>query len=901
MVLLRPIFEVVAKRNQSRKKKGRNAADGPDLIAALISGIRILRQDPESRGTLRRVTAWSLLLACIFALIACISYFSSGRADQSLTDSGVQDIGQIRNLLGYVGAWIADLIIRRGFGIFGLLIPLYGILIAMVLMEDDYYFYAKRVFKYAVFATIWGSAFLAYVVILADAGKSPVPPNYDLGGGVGYFLNMKFMSYIGKLGVAFLLLLALMLFIVINFNAEVRASRLIGKLSNLDNVLPSIQLGEKEKANRPVAKKSSQNPLKKKMMKQMGMSGSKKPAAHRDLSPVSLSAPATNEASSPVAQTPSAPVESGTQISLEVNPPVIKPKKKSTAPKNPNGPEFTIVETPDEVAAETPVVEAPKLKQLGEDNVGQVVGSEDKVMKIVPEVDQETDTTQEVIDWEAFDPTKELSEYEPPILELLDDHGSGRNREVDRDELVANKNKIVETLSHYGIEITNIKATIGPTVTLYEIVPAPGVRISKIRNLEDDIALSLAALGIRIIAPIPGKGTIGIEVPNSNREIVSLRGVLSTVKFQTTSFELPIAIGRTISNEVYISDLNKMPHLLIAGATGQGKSVGLNTIIASLLYKKHPAEVKFVLIDPKKVEMTLYQALEKHFLAQMPGQKEPIITDVRDAVNVLKSLSVEMDQRYDLLKKARVRNLKEYNTKFTDRKLSPLKGHHFMPYIILIIDELADMMMIAGKEVEMPIARLAQLARAVGIHLVVATQRPSVNVITGIIKANFPARLSYRVISKVDSRTILDANGADQLIGRGDLLLSTGSDITRLQNAFIDTPEVERVVDYIARQKGLPEPYYLPDLPSDDEGGLTSDEPFERDSNFEEAARVIVRYQIGSASLIQRKLKLGYNRAGRIIDQLEKAKIVGPHSGSKPREVLVQDEAELERYLSSLS
>ncbi|TAE52563.1 MAG: DNA translocase FtsK, partial [Bacteroidetes bacterium] len=490
-----------------------------------------------------------------------------------------------------------------------------------------------------------------------------------------------------------------------------------------------------------------------------------------------------------------------------------------------------------------------------------------------------------------------------PPFELLEDHGGGRGREVNREELESNKNKILKTLQDYGINITNIKATIGPTVTLYEIVPAPGIRISKIKNLEDDIALSLAALGIRIIAPIPGKGTIGIEVPNSNPEVVSLRSVMTTEKFINTKAELPIAIGRTISNEVFIADLNKMPHLLIAGATGQGKSVGLNTVIASLLYKKHPAEVKFILIDPKKVELNLYQALKNHFLAQLPEQgDEPIVTDVRDAVNVLKSLCIEMDMRYDLLKRARVRNLREYNQKFVSRRLNPKKGHKFLPYIVLIIDELADMMMVAGKEVEMPIARLAQLARAVGIHLVVATQRPSVNVITGIIKANFPARMSYRVISKVDSRTILDANGADQLIGRGDLLLSTGSDLIRIQNAFIDTAEVERIVDYISKQRGFPKPYYLPELPVEgEEEGDEEEESFERDGKFEEAARLIVRYQIGSASLIQRKMKLGYNRAGRIIDQLERAKIVGPYSGSKAREVLVTDESELERYLNTLS
>ncbi|MEL6650742.1 MAG: DNA translocase FtsK, partial [Bacteroidota bacterium] len=558
--------------------------------------------------------------------------------------------------------------------------------------------------------------------------------------------------------------------------------------------------------------------------------------------------------------------------------------------------ELTIIPAKDE-----PIVDftPKKLEQIGEDNIGRVVGEGDKVEKIVPEKDQEIDNL-EGLDWEEFDPTLELSDYERPPFELLEDHGAGSNREVNRNELEENKNKIVKTLSDYGISIDKIRATIGPTVTLYEIVPSAGVRISKIRNLEDDIALNLAALGIRIIAPMPGKGTVGIEVPNSNPETVSLRGVLTTEKYLSSKAELPIAIGRTISNEVFIADLNKMPHLLIAGATGQGKSVGLNTVIASLLYKKHPAEVKFVMIDPKKVELSLFSVIQNHFLATLPDQEEPIITEVTDAVTVLKSLCIEMDRRYDLLKKARVRNLKEYNKKFLARRLNPRKGHEFMPYIVLIIDELADMMMVAGKEVEMPIARLAQLARAVGIHLVIATQRPSVNVITGIIKANFPARMSYRVISKVDSRTILDANGADQLIGRGDVLLSTGSDLIRIQNAFIDTPEIERIVDHIAKQRAYPEPYFLPETPSEDGNDRDADEPFEKDQMFEEAARMIVRYQMGSASLLQRKLKLGYNRAGRIIDQLERVGIVGPHSGSKARDVLITDEAELERYLNDL-
>jgi S-DNA-T family DNA segregation ATPase FtsK/SpoIIIE len=558
-----------------------------------------------------------------------------------------------------------------------------------------------------------------------------------------------------------------------------------------------------------------------------------------------------------------------------------------------------------EIADGDPSDDAPRdeklLEQVGEDNIGKVIGDEesDTYEKIIKPED-ETIELEQVGDWEQYDPTLELSGYQFPTIDLLNDHGSGQSREVSREELEENKDKIVKTLKDYGIEIVKIKATVGPTVTLYEIVPAPGVRISKIRNLEDDIALSLAALGIRIIAPIPGKGTIGIEIPNSNPEIVSMKGVLSTEKFLNAKGELPIAIGRTISNEVYVVDLNKMPHLLIAGATGQGKSVGINTVIASLLYKKHPAQVKFVLIDPKKVELNLYQPLAKHFLAKLPDMEDAIITDTKDAIHVLKSLSYEMDQRYNLLKKARCRNLKEYNLKFTSRKLNPKKGHRYLPYIVLIIDELADMMMIAGKEVELPIARLAQLARAIGIHLVVATQRPSVNIITGVIKANFPARMSYRVISKVDSRTILDANGADQLIGRGDALLSIGSDVIRLQNAFIDTPEVEALVNFISSQRGFTEPYYLPEMPGEGEEENDFASLEDKDDMFEEAARLVVRYQMGSASLIQRKLKLGYNRAGRIIDQMEIAGIVGPHSGSKAREVLITDEVELERYLSSL-
>lgn len=500
-----------------------------------------------------------------------------------------------------------------------------------------------------------------------------------------------------------------------------------------------------------------------------------------------------------------------------------------------------------------------------------------------------------------YDPTLDLSQYKFPELELLEEHGSDKVK-IDAEELERNKNQIISTLNNYQIEISKIKATIGPTVTLYEIVPAPGVRISKIKNLEDDIALSLAALGIRIIAPIPGKGTIGIEVPNAHKEVVSMRSLLSSEKFQNTNADLPICLGKSISNEIYVADLAKMPHLLMAGATGQGKSVGINSILVSLLYKKHPSQLKFVLVDPKKVELSLYEALEKHFLAKLPGEEDSIITDTKKVVTTLNALCVEMDQRYDLLKKAQCRNLKEYNHKFLNRQLNPQNGHKFLPYIVLVIDEFADLIMTAGKEVEMPIARLAQLARAIGIHLILATQRPSVNIITGTIKANFPARIAFKTTSKIDSRTILDTGGAEQLIGRGDMLLSVGSDTLRLQCGFVDTPEVEKVRDFISNQQGYITAFELPEYI--DPNSKENQEDFfvdgERDDLFEDAARVIVQNQMGSTSLIQRRLKLGYNRAGRLMDQLQEAGIVGDNLGTKSREVKFRTEAELEQYLQKL-
>jgi DNA segregation ATPase FtsK/SpoIIIE, S-DNA-T family len=566
-------------------------------------------------------------------------------------------------------------------------------------------------------------------------------------------------------------------------------------------------------------------------------------------------------------------------------------------------------------------VERP-IELLVEESVHEVVAKEEEkqvTFEMVPKVEEEkkietgdganvqftvakvkeeavVDIEDDLSSFGDFDPTLELSDYQKPPIDLLKEYGNNEIN-VNQEELLANKDRIISTLKNFGIEIAKIKATVGPTVTLYEIVPAEGVRISKIKNLEDDIALSLAALGIRIIAPMPGKGTIGIEVPNQHPEIVSMRSIVASEKFQNTGFELPFGLGKTISNETFIADLTKMPHLLIAGTTGQGKSVGLNVILTSLLYKKHPAQVKFVLIDPKRVELTLFNKIERHFLAKLPNTDEAIITDTTKVIHTLKSLCMEMDDRLTLFNLAMVRNIKEYNTKFIDRKLNPKKGHKFIPYIVVVVDEFGDLIAQAGKEIETPLTRLAAVARATGIHLIIATQRPSVNVLTGLIKANFPARIAFRVQSKIDSRTILDTGGADQLIGKGDMLFSLGSELIRLQCPFVDTPEVDSVTSFIGSQRGYSEAYKLPEYIDEDAEELDELDPADRDSFFEEAARIVVTHQQGSASLLQRKLKLGYNRAGRIVDQLEAAGIIGPFKGSKAREVLIKDPASLEQLL----
>lgn len=890
-----------AKSGGSTKKKKASKGSVNESLAKVMAFIR------SERG--RKTGGLVLIITGIFLLLAFISHFFTGNQDQSLVLSEgalASDTTEYpANWLGSVGAFFGYLFINRGFGIMALLIPLYLGLWGFAFLENKHYKLAWKLLKFVLFAVIWGSLFFSFISFLAK-GQSGM-----LGGGFGWYINETLFRYIGNIGVGLLIAVIFLIFMVVNFNTNLAFTGFLGKLMGGKEENPQLDPDAETNADETDENQDTEA--------ETDEDAETEDEPEEDMDFVISVRTEENEEKQPEESTEKEPEEKNekdggsedTGPKLEVvdedKDPLLKlagDDADSAVTLSVDTPDSSI-ETPSDGELELVIESATGDEEVTDiqpvdsgDNIYEK--EEDTYEKIVPEDSQDiAEELEDVGDWEAYDPTKDLSDYQYPTIDLLKGYDTSNSKEVNRSELEENKNKIVTTLNHYKIEIKSIKATIGPTVTLYEIVPAPGIRISKIKNLEDDIALSLAALGIRIIAPIPGRGTIGIEIPNSNPEIVSMRSVLATEKFRDTKAELPIALGRTISNEVYIADLAKMPHLLIAGATGQGKSVGINGLISSILYKKHPSQVKFVLIDPKKVELSLYSALEHHFLARLESNEEAIITDTKQVINTLNSLCIEMDARYDLLKKAKVRNLREYNEKFTNRRLNPRKGHRFMPYIVLIIDEFADLMMTAGKEIEQPIARLAQLARAIGIHLVLATQRPSVNVITGIIKANFPARISFRVTSKVDSRTILDTGGADQLIGRGDLLLSTGSDIVRIQNSFIDTPEVDRLVDFIAEQRGYPEALFLPEVPSeDDEPGAV--DLSDRDDMFDEAARLVVKHQSGSTSLIQRRLSLGYNRAGRIIDQLEAAGVVGPFQGSKARDVLIQDENTLEELLNSL-
>lgn len=820
------------------------------------------------RKALKIVGLFLLLLAGLFT-VAFVSYLFTWQSDQSYiaqSNGGWSTLLQtseeihdetidtpiVQNKLGKFGALLANQFIYEWFGVA-------SFLFILVLFIIGYKFLYKRsilpVWKTVLYSLI---AIIILSITLGFAQDFISNTPHILEGKFGFWTNQILKNQIGTVGTGGLLVFIFLTALVLLYNYDLRFSfqsskkqledeeeEFEGDESNYTTVNNTLKVNKQQN----VASDTYALPDEEEE-DEIGSVDFK--TESKDDSPVSL--PLNVNTIKPNTDF----VNQEQEIELSIDPPPAKVKKSEEVVE----PELTV----ERVIEEKPISANDLVEKFGE-----------------------------------YDPKLDLSGYKYPSLDLLKDYGTGKIT-INQQELEANKNRIVETLRNYSIEIEHIKATIGPTVTLYEIIPKPGVRISKIKNLEDDIALSLAALGIRIIAPMPGKGTIGIEVPNSSPEMVSMRSILATEKYQKSDMDLPIALGKTISNEVYIADLAKMPHLLVAGATGQGKSVGINAILTSLLYKKHPAELKFVLVDPKKVELSLFKKIERHFLAKLPNEDEPIITDTKKVINTLNSLCIEMDQRYDLLKNAQVRNLKEYNVKFINRRLNPEEGHRFLPFIVLIIDEFADLIMTAGKEVETPIARLAQLARAVGIHLVIATQRPSVNIITGTIKANFPARLAFRVLSKTDSRTILDSGGADQLIGRGDMLLATGSDLIRIQCAFVDTPEVDEISDFIGSQRGYPSAFLLPEYIDEngDGSGLADFDMNDRDQLFEDAARLIVMHQQGSTSLIQRKLKLGYNRAGRIIDQLEAAGIVGPFEGSKAREVLYPDEYSLEQFLETL-
>ncbi|GAB4337519.1 MAG: hypothetical protein OHK0038_15980 [Flammeovirgaceae bacterium] len=864
-----------------------------------------------------------LIFFSIFLFFSIISFLFTGRADQSIienigNENPISSGKEIENWLGLWGAALSYFFIYKLFGIASILSAPLIFLIGYKILNNTEIFPIQRAFTLCVFAMTWISMTLGYFVEISEEHNAL----FFLCGNIGIRLAEIFNSFAG---VATILILLLFLAIfVIYFYQITSLDKFKEKWENVREGKTMFAKFFKARTK----KETEKEPTKSGFNTNSGSSSNlgNNSFSNQEKERQTTTNTGTQETISfPIVpfginndETKSTENKSvSSQPTWEIN---TNKEKTSTSGQI----SFSVDEIKEEQKVERLQQRTDEHSQDASENglpeedsteqdVGLELTQEKQLVKInsidlsKPPLDEEDSESKdaepelEKVEEYTYDPTLELSRYQIPDLDLLNDIGEDKKIQVTQEELESNVAKIVETLGHFKIGISSIKATIGPTVTLYEIVPDAGIKISRIRSLEDDIALSLSALGIRIIAPIPGKGTIGIEVPNKNRQMVSLRSILATEKFANANKELPIAFGKTISNEIFITDLTKMPHLLMAGATGQGKSVGLNVLITSLLYKKHPAELKLVMIDPKKVELSLFSKIERHFLAALPDAEEAIITDTKKAVNVLNSLCIEMDSRYNLLKDAGVRNIKEYNAKFVNRRLNPKKGHRFLPYIVLIIDELADLMMTAGKEIELPIARLAQLARAIGIHLVIATQRPSVDVITGIIKANFPARLSFRVTSKIDSRTILDTGGADQLIGMGDMLLSNGSEIIRLQCAYVDTEEVERICDFIGSQQGYSTPYLLPEYHGDDEQDHTTIDLSDRDDMFDAAARLIVAHQQGSTSLIQRKLSLGYNRAGRIMDQLEAAGIVGPFEGSKARQVLIHDQYSLEQLINQLN
>ncbi|MBP7822048.1 MAG: DNA translocase FtsK [Saprospiraceae bacterium] len=831
-----------------------------------------------------------ILVIAAYLLIAFTSYLFTWYIDQDQVLEFSWDLlflsdAEIANKLGRLGALVSNMFFYWGFGLPSFLfIYALGVIGWSMLQRRplDSYFPLVRT---TIIVVLLISVFLEF--IFGDAG-------FPWGGAFGEGVSIWLSQLVGKAGLAVLFASIGLGLIVWYMNPDFEEMTATDAFKNTMKIFKEMWNGDFhsfQKVQEERSKKSTSIPNTNKIQK-----GQSVEEEHDELWDVENKLPfdaKTAKASNPTLEPKSIRLENGVELDFDI-PESNKNKSKSEITE-PAKPTFEIHIPPNEDSTKTESAEVKIPEIMPSESLMPLDG---EMSEIMSEIDEDNPYYQNMS--EPYDPKLELSSYEFPVSMLLNDY-SDPNIEVDRAELNANIEQITATLLQYKIEITKIRATVGPTVTLYEIVPAPGIRISRIKSLEDDIALSLAALGIRIIAPIPGKGTIGIEVPNKNKQVVGLKDVINSDKFKKATMDLPIVLGKTISNEVFVADLAKMPHLLIAGATGQGKSVGINTVLMSILYRKHPSEVKIVMIDPKKVELFPYSRLNNHFLAFLPDQEEPIITDTAKVINTLNSLCIEMDDRYSLLKIAHARNIKEYNEKFTQRRLNPNKGHKFLPFIVLVIDEFADLIMTAGKEVELPIGRLAQLARAVGIHLIIATQRPSVNIITGIIKANFPARLAFKVTSKVDSRTILDSGGADQLIGRGDMLLSVGSDIIRLQCAFVDTPEVERVIDFIANQRGFIEPYFLPEyINANDASNNTKVDVNDLDEMLEDAARLVVQSQLGSTSMIQRRLKLGFNRAGRIMDQLESLGIVGSNAGSKPREVLISTDSELERYLKDM-
>jgi S-DNA-T family DNA segregation ATPase FtsK/SpoIIIE len=834
-----------------------------------------LKAIANDERTWKIIGAVSILLS-IFLFISFVSYLFTWKQDQAIAQQGMGALlgsdKPAANLLGNFGAVMSHFFIFKAFGIAAFLICTFFFVVGVNLLFRRKVFSIWKNLKYVTVGLLVLSVSMSFLF----GGKA-----FAFGGGVGNMLNAKLTGALGTVGTAAVLLLLALGYFIWQFNPSFN----LPKKKNSEAVNED---GQDETAVAPVVAQSVNDLYAEQPVSIANTNGGnnlktdgpvvinfpgEEPQALHELKVIEKDEPEEE------------PVKSEFQESTPIT-------EKAIVDELMHKDEFDLKEE----------FVIPHKEKITTKKTDEPLELEIKTVPDLQEEDEEDEEDEEkgtVENLPPYEPTLDLRDYKYPTLSLLETHGSEKIIQ-DANELENNKNQIIATLRNYSIEIQKISATVGPTVTLYEIVPAPGVRISKIKNLEDDIALSLAALGIRIIAPIPGKGTIGIEVPNVRKTVVSMKTLLASEKFQNNNFSLPIAIGKKIDNENFIVDLASMPHLLMAGATGQGKSVGLNAILVSLLYKKHPSQMKFVLIDPKKVELSVYRQIEKHFLAKLPGEEDAIITDTKKVVHTLNALCIEMDNRYDLLKEAGARNIKEYNEKFIKRKLSPLKGHQFLPFIVLVIDEFADLIMTAGKEVEMPIARLAQLARAIGIHLIIATQRPSVNIITGTIKANFPARIAFKVSSKIDSRTILDTGGAEQLIGKGDMLISYNGEVTRLQCAFVDTPEVEQIVDFVGDQRGYAQAFLLPEYVDEKELEGRDFDLNDRDSLFDDAARLIVQNQVGSTSLLQRRMKLGYNRAGRLMDQLEAAGIVGPNQGSKARDVLIKTEMDLQQHLDLL-